>query len=149
MPLIINGKKIDFYQNYFLAAFSCKRLVIFLVILLSFFSISNSFATEEFSPKPQEERAHNLFLQIKCLVCKGQVIENSDAQIAFDLRQLIRDKISQGATDKEIKDFLIKDYGAGILTSPPLNQETLFLWLAPVVFLILGIFVLFIYHRRK
>ena len=133
------------YNNNFLATFFSKKML----ILLCCFSISNVFAVEKFLPKAQEERAHNLFLQVKCLVCKGQVIENSDAQIAFDLRKLIRDKISQGSTDKEIKDFLVENYGIEILTFPPLNQETLFLWLSPIIFLILGILALFIYRKRR
>ena len=138
-----------FYKNDFLVAYFSKKLVILFVILLWNLCILEVLAKEEFLPKAYEERAHNLFLQVKCLVCQGQVIENSDAQIAFDLRKLIRDKISYGATDTEIKDFLIQNYGAEILTSPPLNHETFFLWLSPIIFVIFGILALLIYRRSK
>ena len=137
----------ELYKNEFFITFFSKKLAIFLVIFLANFAAFQSFATEEFLPKEQEARAHNLFLQVKCLVCKGQVIENSDAQIAYDLRQLIRAKISEGVTDEEIKDFLVENYGPEILTSPPLNRETFFLWLAPIIFLIAGILVLLIFGK--
>ena len=90
----------------------------------------------------QKERAQKLFLQVKCLICEGQVIESSDTQIAIEMRKLIKAKIYQGNSDDEIKDYLVQNYGADILTSPPINIQTIFLWLLPLVFLSIGILLI-------
>ena len=68
---------------------------------------------------PQDEnRAMNLFLQVRCLVCNGQVIENSDSKFAFDVRSLIREQISQGKSDDDIKENLVATFGEDILNQP-------------------------------
>jgi len=65
-----------------------------------------------------ENRAMNLFLQVRCLVCNGQVIENSDSKFAFDVRSLIREQISQGKSDDDIKENLVATFGEDILNQP-------------------------------
>ncbi len=115
------------------------------LISLTFLLISalKAFAGEElFLPEEQEQRAQNLFLQVKCLVCEGQVIENSNSGVAFELRKLIREQIQTGLSDKDIKNYLVSNYGPEILTSPPLNKHTLLLWLLPLIFFVIGFFVI-------
>jgi len=100
------------------------------------------FASENFLPEIQEQRAQRLFLQVKCLVCEGQVIENSNTQIALQMRKLIREKIIQGLSDQEIKDFLVKNYGDEILTSPPINHNSWLLWFLPLIAFVIFIIIL-------
>ena len=112
-------------------------------------SLSNSFAffNEEQLPIEQEERARELFMQVRCLVCEGQVIGNSDSEVAIQLRGLIRREIKEGKNDQEIKSYLVSQYGQNIITDPPLNLSTFLLWLLPVLFIINGVF--FVTKRLK
>ena len=103
---------------------------------------------EVFLQDQAEQRAQKLFLQVKCLVCQGQVIESSNTQIAFDLRKLIRDKIIAGLSDEEIKIYLIENYGPEILMNPPLNKETLILWALPAILLFIGCVLLILRFRK-
>jgi cytochrome c-type biogenesis protein CcmH len=121
-----------------------KRVTIFIACLALLFTATNTLASEQFLPTPQEKRANNLFLQIKCLVCNGQVIENSNSKIAYEMRKLIREKITEGLSNQQIKNFLTKNYGAQILTTPPLNKSTLLLWLLPLIFFMAGMAMLLI-----
>jgi cytochrome c-type biogenesis protein CcmH len=75
-----------------------------------------------------ENRAMNFFLQVRCLVCNGQVIENSDSKFAFDVRSLIREQISQGKSDDDIKENLVATFGEDILNQPK-NSSILLLTL--------------------
>jgi cytochrome c-type biogenesis protein CcmH len=116
----------------------CKLIV----SLILFFVVQNSFALvpEQHLSEPQEQRARELFLQIKCPVCAGQVIESSNTEIAFQLRKLVREKISDGKSDEEIKNYLVTEYGGDILNSPTSND--FLLWILPLVFRVVGIFVI-------
>jgi len=87
-----------------------------------------------------EERAQDLFKEIRCLVCQSQTIHESNSELAEDLKQLIRKQISDGKTDENIKLFLVDKYGDWILMTPPFNQYTYFLWISPIIVLILGLF---------
>jgi cytochrome c-type biogenesis protein CcmH len=88
----------------------------------------------------------NLFLQVRCLVCNGQVIENSDSKFAFDVRSLIREQISQGKSDDDIKENLVATFGEDILNQPK-NSSILLLTL---ISLSLSAVIFFkVFARRK
>jgi cytochrome c-type biogenesis protein CcmH len=89
-----------------------------------------------FADPAQEARARNLQRQLRCLVCQGQSIDESNAPLAAELRALVRRQIAQGRSDDQIRDYLKARYGDFILMRPPLEQATWLLWLAP--FLVLG-----------
>ena len=124
---------------------------IFLISFLLLFITTNSvlaLRVEEKLPAKQEDRAINLFLKVRCLVCNGQVIENSDAEFAFEMRKLIRKKITQGTTDQEIRNYLTTNFGEEILTDLDSKKENYILFLAPLFFsLTLGIIL--IRQRKK
>ena len=106
-----------FYNKFFI------KILFFLGFFLinSVFLISSSQALNpeaRLSNPEDENRAMNLFLQVRCLVCNGQVIENSDSKFAFDVRSLIREQISQGKSDDEIKENLVATFGEDILNQP-------------------------------
>jgi cytochrome c-type biogenesis protein CcmH len=109
--------------------------------LLVFFLFS--FSTFAFSPEvrladeAQETRAMNLFLQVRCLVCGGQVIENSNTEFSFEMRKLIRQKISEGASNEKIKTDLVQKFGGDILTEPSAKNGGFLLWCLPIIFAII------------
>ncbi|MDE3015999.1 MAG: cytochrome c-type biogenesis protein CcmH [Pseudomonadota bacterium] len=86
----------------------------------------------------QEARARALFHQIRCVVCEGQAIADSPADVASDMRRLIRDRIASGDSDAAIKAYLVSRYGDFILMQPPLKADTWILWFGPILVLLAG-----------
>ena len=91
---------------------------------------------ETFSDPAMEKRARDLQRQLRCLVCRGESIDDSNAPFAGDVRRLLREQMAAGKSDPQILDFLVARYGDFILMKPPLQANTWLLWLAP--FLVLG-----------
>lgn len=85
-----------------------------------------------------EERARSLSVGIRCLVCQNQSIDDSDAQLARDLRIIVREKLVEGLNDKQILDYLVERYGEFVLLKPRLSNQTILLWLLPLIALIIG-----------
>jgi cytochrome c-type biogenesis protein CcmH len=98
-----------------------------------------------------EARAVALQKELRCLVCQGQSLDESNAPLAADLRQLIRARISAGESDEDVKRYLVARYGDFILMKPPLARDTLILWLGPAFILLLGagIATIVIYRASK
>jgi cytochrome c-type biogenesis protein CcmH len=91
---------------------------------------------DTFSNPVMEARARALQRQLRCLVCQAQSIDESNADLAADMRHLVRAQMRAGKTDQEIEDFLVARYGDFVLMRPPVQSDTWLLWLAP--FLVLG-----------
>jgi cytochrome c-type biogenesis protein CcmH len=89
-----------------------------------------------FSSQAMETRARALQRQLRCLVCQGESIDESQAPLAAELRQLVREQMADGKSDGQIRQFLVARYGDFILMEPPLQPDTYFLWLAPFVVLL-------------
>lgn len=85
-----------------------------------------------------EQRARELSVDIRCLVCQNQSIDDSDAQLARDLRVLVREQLMDGKTDQEILDFLVDRYGEFVLLRPRFGGHTVALWGFPFVILVIG-----------
>ena len=85
-----------------------------------------------------EARARALQKELRCVVCQGQSIDESNADLAADLRKLIRERIAAGESDQQIKDFLVARYGDFVLMRPPLRQDTFLLWFGPLLLVVLG-----------
>ena len=90
-----------------------------------------------------ESRARDLSAQLRCLVCQNESIDESDADLARDIRLLIRERIAKGESSDQIRDFLVSRYGDFILLKPPLKPETLILWLSAPLTLALGAYAIF------
>jgi cytochrome c-type biogenesis protein CcmH len=97
----------------------------------------------------QEARARTLFREIRCVVCQSESIDESDADIARDLRQLVRREVSAGATDREIKTVLVARYGEFILLQPPFTLGNALLWLAPFAVVLGGAGVILLGRRTR
>lgn len=90
-------------------------------------------------PDPaQEAKAKALMNELRCLVCQGQSIADSDAEMAGDMRALVRQKIAAGEDPKAIRDWLVARYGKWVSYDPPLDAVTWPLWGLPILFLLLG-----------
>ena len=96
-------------------------------------------AEEVLTDKLLEDRARSLSQTLRCLVCQNQSIDDSDADLAKDLRREVRAQLVQGKTDEAILSDLRAKYGDFVLLTPPLAANTMALWLAPIGFLLLGI----------
>ena len=128
-----------------------RTFVIFISIFFVQFFLNNTYAVEPdeiLENQNQELRARDISKNIRCMVCQNQSIDESNAPLAKDLRILIRNKIEDGSTDKEIYKFLTDRYGDFILLKPTLKLSTLALWLLPFIFFGVGIFIAF-FHNRK
>jgi len=86
----------------------------------------------------QEAKAKALMETLRCLVCQGQSIADSNADLAADMRSLVRQRIQSGETPDQVRAWLVKRYGAWVSYEPPLGADTVLLWLAPFVLLALG-----------
>jgi cytochrome c-type biogenesis protein CcmH len=96
----------------------------------------------------QEQRARAISKDLRCVVCQNQSIDDSDAPLARDLRLLVREQISLGKTDGEVRDYVVQRYGNFVLLKPPVEGDTLLLWAGPFAVLLLGGLGLFVCRRR-
>ena len=118
-------------------------LLISFVLLLSPLNVFSIEPDEILSDNKLENRARNLSKGIRCLVCQNQSIDDSDSELAKDLRKIIRIKIVEGKKDKEINDFLVEKYGNFILMKPPFYSETFLLWSSPFIIVFIGFIIIF------
>ena len=118
-------------------------LLISFMLLLSPLNVFSIEPDEILSDSKLENRARNLSKGIRCLVCQNQSIDDSDSELAKDLRKIIRIKIVEGKKDKEINDFLVEKYGNFILMKPPFYSETFLLWSSPFIIVFIGFIIIF------
>ena len=96
-----------------------------------------------------ETRARTLGKELRCLVCQNQSIDNSDAELAKDLRHLVRERLVAGDSDEQVLAFVTQRFGDFVLLKPPVRPATWLLWFGPGAVLLLGGgLVLGYYHRR-
>jgi len=96
-----------------------------------------------------EARARALGSELRCLVCQNQSIDDSNADLAHDLRVLIRERLSAGDSDSQVLQFMVRRYGDFILLNPPVRADTYLLWFGPFAVLALGAFGAALYLRRN
>ncbi len=96
-----------------------------------------------------EARARELSKDLRCLVCQNENIDDSNADLAHDLRVLLRQRLAAGDTDQQAKQYLVARYGDYVLLKPPFNAETLVLWLGPGGLLLAGLGFAVAYYRRR
>lgn len=96
-----------------------------------------------------ETRARAISVNLRCLVCQNQSIDDSDAELARDLRLLVRERLVAGDSDTEVLDYIVARYGEFVLLRPVMALHTIVLWAAAPVLLLVGLVVLFVAARRK
>lgn len=121
-----------------------------LVLVLAALVVMAAGAPEQpLADKAQEARAVRLFTEFRCPTCIAQSIHDSSADIARDLRILVREQIAAGKSDQQIRDYLVARYGDVILLRPPVKKNTIVLWLGPwLIFLIGGVMVFLVVRRH-
>ncbi|HJV43298.1 cytochrome c-type biogenesis protein [Caulobacter sp.] len=105
--------------------------------------------SERLADPAQEAHARALFREVRCLVCQNESIDDSEAQLAGDLRRIVREQVKAGRSDREIRAFLVQRYGEFVLLKPPFSAGNAVLWLAPVAVLLIGGGLMFGLLRRR
>ncbi|MEL6871839.1 MAG: cytochrome c-type biogenesis protein [Pseudomonadota bacterium] len=98
--------------------------------------------SERLADPALEARARALSAELRCVVCQNQSIDDSDAELAKDLRVKVRERLNAGDTDAEVKDFLVARYGEFVLLRPRVTLQTTLLWAAPALLLALAVWLL-------
>ncbi|MBK8176801.1 MAG: cytochrome c-type biogenesis protein CcmH [Rhodospirillales bacterium] len=104
---------------------------------------------EVLSDPALEARAREIGRELRCLVCQNQSIDDSDADLARDLRRLVRERLSAGDDNQQVIDYVVSRYGDFVLLRPPLKPATYALWLGPPAILVIGAGALVLYYRRR
>ena len=126
------------------------RILILFAVFLMLTSPSIAVEPEEMLEDPTlEARARDISAELRCLVCQNQSIDDSDAQLAKDLRILVRARLTEGDSDDDVMSYIVSRYGDFVLLKPPLNSSTYVLWYGPIVIVCIGLFVLVMMFRRK
>jgi len=129
-----------------------RLLVVSLTIL---FAVGGKLAqavepSERLADSVLEERARTLSKELRCLVCQNQSIDESNADLAHDLRILLRQRLVAGDTDQQILDYIAARYGMFVLLDPPFTPATYVLWLTPPLLVLgAGVFLLVRARRRR
>lgn len=113
----------------------------FALALLLFLTAAPALAVqpdEVMADPVMEARARDISRQLRCLVCQGEAIDESNAELAADLRRLVRARLDAGDSDGEVLAYIQQRYGDYVLMRPPLGARTLVLWLSPFALLALG-----------
>ena len=114
-----------------------------LIFLLIQSSYAGSIEAKEFISSEQEKRYRDLIEDIRCPVCQGQSIGDSNSDLALDLREQVRKMILDNNTNDEIYSFMVQRYGDFVIFKPPIKPVTYMLWFAPFLFLFICLFFLF------
>ncbi len=126
-----------------------KRLILILAAL-SISSPSMAVDPGEMLKDPAlEARARDVGAELRCVVCQNQSIDDSDADLAKDLRQIVRERITAGDSNDQVKQYLVDRYGDYVLLRPPFNAKTLLLWLGPLGLAVAAFAVGLGYYRRQ
>ncbi|MEX3008090.1 cytochrome c-type biogenesis protein CcmH [Hoeflea sp. TYP-13] len=96
-----------------------------------------------------EERARDISAGLRCLVCQNQSIDDSDAELAKDLRVLVRQRLLEGDSDQEVVGYIVSRYGEFVLLKPRFSAQTLLLWAVPAIVLLGGLAYLVISAGRR
>lgn len=115
-----------------------KKSILIACLLSVSLCLHAAIETYEFDSPEQEARFRQLGYELRCPKCQNQAIGDSDAEISGDLRAEVYRMLKDGATDDEIREFMVARYGRYVLYNPPLDKHTLILWFGPAVLLILG-----------
>jgi cytochrome c-type biogenesis protein CcmH len=123
------------------------------IVVSTLLAVSSAYAVSdpgELLPDRQQElRAEALGHQLRCLVCQNESVEESNADLARDLRHIIRQRVVAGDTDQQVIDWMVARYGDFVRLRPPFNAETFVLWGAPGPALLAGFGAALIARRRR
>ena len=125
-----------------------KRFALALTMVLAVPAFADSdlpaahWANQQLPDARQEAQAKALMEELRCLVCQGQSIADSDAELAGDMRALVRQRIAAGERPEQVRSWLVERYGNWVSYRPPVEPVTWPLWLAPILLLLAGAWLL-------
>ena len=126
------------------------RLLSILLLVLSLAGAAFAVEPSEMLKDPAlEARARAISRELRCLVCQNQSIDDSGADLAHDLRVIVRERLTAGDSDDQVKAYLVARYGDYVLLDPPFKATTLLLWLGPAALLLLGAGGVYLVLRRR
>ena len=126
-----------------------RRLALLLLLLLAAFPALAVNPDEVLDDPALETRARALSSQLRCMVCQNQSIDDSNAELARDLRLLVRERLVKGDSDEAVIDYVVSRYGEFVLLNPRFRMETLLLWGAPVLLLVGGSLAMVLFVRGR
>jgi cytochrome c-type biogenesis protein CcmH len=106
-----------------------RLAVVFAALLLTAGSAGDP--ADQLKDPAQEGKARSLFREVRCLVCQNESIDDSEAELASDLRRVVRQQVAAGRSDAEVRSFLVARYGKFVLLKPPFDAGTALLWFLP------------------
>tara|TARA_B100000900_G_scaffold361655_1_gene334500 strand:+ start:103 stop:489 length:387 start_codon:yes stop_codon:yes gene_type:complete len=107
------------------------------------------FTFKIFAVENIDERVKNLTLELRCMTCQNQSIYDSDAEFSNDIKKIVKQKLWEGESERDIKKFLVDRYGEYILFRPLINYNNMFLWSFPFILLLFGLFFVIIKTKRN
>ena len=132
--LAIWGKWVGFGVKMAGSGLGIFMLIYMLIFMGIGMGVTYAVQPEEMLKDPQlEQRARDLSINLRCLVCPNQSIDDSNAPLARDLRLLVRERLVAGDSDQDVLDFIVARYGQYVLLAPPFNLTTVFLWISPFI----------------
>ena len=129
-----------------------KRTTLSIACVACVLGMAAAFAIDSEPPFPNpmlQARYETLTHEFRCLVCQDETVADSNADLAADFRRQIHAMVSEGRTDAEIKDYMVKRYGDFVLYRPPLQSSTVFLWAGPFLLLLVGLGVIYLVVKRR
>ena len=126
-----------------------RRILIVLALLLLPLPAFAVDPGERLADPKLEQRARDLSANLRCMVCQNQSIDDSNAELARDLRVLVRERIMSGDSDEQVINYVVSRYGEFVLLKPRLSAKTLMLWGAPGFLLLVGLGVAITYARGR
>ncbi len=126
-----------------------RRVLLVLALLLAPLAAPAIQPDEVLDDPALEARAREITRELRCVVCQSESIDDSNAEIARDLRLLVRERIMAGDSDREVLDFVVARYGEFVLFRPPFTRANAALWLSGPVFLLLGGGLALAFVRRR
>jgi Uncharacterized protein involved in biosynthesis of c-type cytochromes len=124
-----------------------KRLLFIVILVISV----NCYGVDyrQLADPKQHESYDTLTKELRCLVCQNQTIADSNAELAADLRRQVYEMLEKGKSRDEIVQFMTDRYGDFVLYKPAFKGKTTILWIAPIIFLLMGLITVFFFIRRK
>jgi cytochrome c-type biogenesis protein CcmH len=126
------------------------RTVAFFLALLFVMPLAQAVEPDEVLDDPQlEQRARDISKGLRCVVCQNESIDESNADLAKDLRILVRDRLQAGDTNDEVVEYVVARYGEFVLLAPRFGLHTLLLWITPVLLLLFGLMLAYKVFRGR
>jgi cytochrome c-type biogenesis protein CcmH len=126
-----------------------RRFVILIMLLLTPLPAMAVLPDEILADPVLEGRARDLSNELRCMVCQNQSIDASDAELARDIRVLVRERLTAGDSDEAVIDYVVSRYGEFVLLKPRFSLRNAFLWFIPVILLVGGAFAFLLYLRSR